>query len=54
MDEEEKEVIEKMSRAVIAGASEALKKKAENPNSFDEEVMKFITLNAKKIAENID
>ena len=50
MDEED----ERMVRAVIAGASAALKEKAKNPNSFDEEVMKKVTLGARKIAKNID
>lgn len=50
MDEEE----EKLVRAVIAGASEALKEKAKNPNGFDDDVMKIITNKAKKIAKNID
>jgi len=50
MDEED----ERMVRAVIAGASEALKFKDENSKAFNEEIMKFITLNAEKIAKNID
>ena len=50
MEEEE----ERMIRAVIAGASEALKFKSKNPKSFDEDALKFVALNAEKIAKNID
>ena len=49
MDEED----EMMVRAVIAGASEALKYKKEH-EALDEEAMKFVTLNAEKIAKKID
>jgi len=50
MDEDE----ERMVRAVIAGASEAMKFKDEHPEAFNEETMKHVTLNAEKIAKNID
>jgi len=50
MEEEE----ERMVRAVIAGASEALKYKDKHPKAFNEEVLKHVTLNAKKIAKNVD
>ena len=50
MDEEE----EKMVRAVIAGASEALKYREKHPKALDDEIIKFVSLNAKKIAKNVD
>ena len=43
-----------LKRAVIAGASEALKYKEENTRASDEEVLKHITNKAKEIADNID
>ena len=50
MDEEE----EKMVRAVIAGASEALKYREKHLKALDDEIIKFVSLNAKKIAKNVD
>ena len=50
MEEEEERVV----RAVIAGASEALRFKGKNPKVFDDDVMRFVTLNAEKIAKNVD
>ncbi len=50
MDEEE----EKLVRAVIAGASEALKYKDKHPQAFNGEILKHVTVNAKKVAKNID
>ncbi|MDO8622816.1 MAG: hypothetical protein Q7R52_01085 [archaeon] len=49
MAREEEKVI-----AVIAGAGEALKFRMQNPGASDEEVMRNITKNAKRISENID
>lgn len=45
---------EKLIRAVIAGASEAVKYKDKHRNATNEEILKHVTLNAKKIAKNID
>lgn len=50
MDEQE----EKLIRAVIAGAAEALKYKDKHDRATNAEILKFITLNAKKIAKNVD
>ncbi len=45
---------EKLMRAVIAGASEAVKYKDKNPKATNEEILKHVTLNAREIAKNID
>lgn len=44
----------KLKMAVISGASEAARFKAENPYATDEEVIKYITDNAEKILSEID
>jgi len=44
----------KLKMAVIAGASKALKLKAENPKTTDEEIMQKITDQTKQILNEID
>ena len=44
----------KIKRAVIAGASEALKQRAKNPKKGDGEIIQDITKKIDNIIENID
>ena len=43
-----------IKRAVIAGASHALKFKGKNPRATDQEILKDVTENAEKIVRKID
>ncbi|MFA6022456.1 MAG: hypothetical protein WC781_00025 [Candidatus Pacearchaeota archaeon] len=43
-----------MKMAVIAGASEAIKHKSNNPQLSNDEVIKHVARNVENIIENID
>ena len=45
---------DKIERAIIAGASEALKIKVKSPLLFDEEVLKQVVKNINEIKNKID
>lgn len=45
---------DKIERAIIAGASEALNLKAKSPLLFDEEILKQVVKKIKEIKEKID
>jgi len=54
MDLEIDDIESKLKRAVIAGASEALKFKNENPRASDEEAMQTVTSDVDAILSRID
>lgn len=49
-----KDTLSRMKMAVIAGASEAIKHKSNNPRMSDDEVLKQVARKVDDIIENID
>jgi len=43
-----------MERAIVAGASEALRAKAKNPKATDEEIIKHVVKKLKEMKNKID
>jgi hypothetical protein len=49
-----KDTLSRIKMAVIAGASEAIKNKSQNPHMSDDEVLKHVARRVDEIIDNID